>query len=130
MRLKYFQFVSVEPVVLWASFFSMLFVDHNFSCTGEGGSKALIRAWMATHWLRCWRQWRLMGQTGVGAIYGSASRSIRCFRLSIVSLYTGAIYRFAPHEKLTLLAYLPLIGGAFDLVKMAKSSPCWCNILT
>ena len=37
------------------------------------------------------------------------------FPICYVSFYTGAIYRFAPHKQLRLLAYLPLIGGAFDL---------------
>lgn len=37
------------------------------------------------------------------------------FPLLYCSLYAGLIYRFAPREALKPLAYLPLIGGLFDL---------------
>lgn len=37
------------------------------------------------------------------------------FPICYASFYAGAIYRFAPHEKLKLLAYLPVIGGFVDL---------------
>lgn len=37
------------------------------------------------------------------------------FPICYVSFYAGVLYRFAPHEKLRALAYLPLCGGVFDL---------------
>ena len=37
------------------------------------------------------------------------------FPICYVSSYAGVLYRFAPHEKMKALAYLPVFGGFFDL---------------
>ena len=42
------------------------------------------------------------------------------FPLCYVSLYAGVLWRFAPHERLKAMAYLPVIGGVFDLGENAQ----------
>lgn len=42
------------------------------------------------------------------------------FPICYASFYAGIIYRFAPHERLKLLAYVPLIGGLIDLGENAQ----------
>lgn len=37
------------------------------------------------------------------------------FPIVYCSFYAGLIYRFAPNERLELLAYLPVLGGLVDL---------------
>lgn len=51
------------------------------------------------------------------------------FPICYVSFYAGVLYRFAPHEKMKALAYLPVFGGFLTLARTSKSSPCCCNIL-
>lgn len=61
--------------------------------------------------------------------YGEAGRTLYAwvsptldtlFPICYVSFYAGVLWRFAPHERLRALAYLPLIGGAFDLGENAQ----------
>jgi hypothetical protein len=42
------------------------------------------------------------------------------FPLCFTSFYAGAIWRFAPHEKLRILAYVALLAGVFDLGENAQ----------
>ena len=61
--------------------------------------------------------------------YGEAGRTLYAwisptldtlFPICYVSFYAGVLWRFAPHERLKVLAYLPVIGGLIDLGENAQ----------
>lgn len=115
----YFEFVSRTPVLIASFVASMLFLIVIFpSLAGDiesldvrmsGYTLADVLAAMEGY-----------GEVGRGR-YALISFTLdTLFPICYVSFYAGAIYRFAPHERLKLLAYLPLIGGVFDLGENAQ----------
>lgn len=115
----YFDFVSRTPILIASFAASMLFLIVIFpSLAGDiesldvrmaGYTLADVLAAMEGY-----------GEVGRGR-YALISFTLdTLFPICYVSFYAGAIYRFAPHERLKLLAYLPLIGGAFDLGENAQ----------
>lgn len=115
----YFEYIGRTPVLIASFVASMLFLTLIFpAVTGtvesldtrlDGYSLAEVLAAMDAY-----------GEIGRGR-YALISFTLdTLFPICYVSFYAGAIYRFAPHERLTLLAYLPLIGGAFDLGENAQ----------
>ena len=115
----YFEFVSRTPVLIASFVASMLFLIVIFPFLAgdiesldvrmDGYSLAEVLAAMEGY-----------GEVGRGR-YALISFTLdTLFPICYVSFYAGAIYRFAPHERLKLLAYLPLIGGVFDLCENAQ----------
>lgn len=119
MMKSYFDFVSRTPVLIGSFIASLIFILVIFpSLAGDiesldvrmdGYGLAEVLAAMEGY-----------GEVGRGR-YALISFTLdTLFPICYVSFFAGAIYRFAPHERLKLLAYLPLIGGAFDLGENAQ----------
>ena len=115
----YFEFVSRTPVLIASFATSMLFLIAIFpvlagdieSLDERMGGYALADVLTAMEGY---------GEVGRGR-YALISFTLdTIFPVCYVSFYAGAIYRFAPHERIRVLAYLPLIGGAFDLGENAQ----------
>lgn len=110
----YFQFISTNRI-LWLTFaLAVLFVAVIFPYLA-GGLESLDT--------------RMNGYDHAEAVaalagYGAEGRA-RYIWISLImdtifpivycSFYAGLIYRFAPNERLKLLAYLPVLGGLVDL---------------
>ena len=112
----YLELISRKPVLLACFVMSLAFIlvifpllsgdEPSLDTRMSGYSLADVLAAMAAY-----------GELGRGR-YALIRFSLdTLFPICYVSFYAGLIYRFAPHEKLRSLAFLPIAGGAFDLAE-------------
>jgi len=114
MRLKYFQFVSSTRILLASFFLAFLFVVVIFPSLA-GNIESLDTRMDGYDFAEVMAALEGYGADGRGRYIWVSLILDTLFPIIYFSLYAGLIYRFAPHEKLKLLAYLPLIGGVVDL---------------
>jgi hypothetical protein len=115
----YFDYVSRTPVLIASFVASMLFIIVIFPSLAVNIESLDVRMSGYT-FADVMAAMEGYGEVGRGR-YALISFSLdTLFPICYVSFYAGAIYRFVPHERLRLLAYLPLIGGVFDLGENAQ----------
>lgn len=115
----YFEFVARTPVLITGFVASMLFVLVIFPQLAGQIERLDMR--MGGYTLAE----VLAAMEGYGEVgrprYATISFTLdTIFPICYVSFYAGAIYRFVPHEQLRVLAYVPLMGGVFDLGENAQ----------
>lgn len=115
----YFEFVSRTPVLVASFAASLLFLIVIFpSFAGDIESLDVrISGYTLADVLVAMEGYGELGRSRYALISFSLDT---IFPICYASFYAGAIYRFAPHERLKLLAYLPVIGFAFDLGENAQ----------
>ncbi len=111
---RYFQFISTSRI-LWLNFaLTALFVVLIFPYVAAGVESLDVRMDGYDH-AEVMAALQGYGAEGRARYIWISLILDTIFPIAYCSFYAGLIYRFAPMERLKLLAYLPLFGGIFDL---------------
>jgi len=115
---RYFVFASRTPV-LWATLAgSLVWVFLVFPALPLGADMLDIR--VGYSWQELVSAMEQYGASG-RAIYAWASPILdTLFPMLYVTLFAGILYRFAPRDSWRVLAWLPVLGGAWDLCENAQ----------